>query len=280
MLSGRAWQAEQRVFGTMMPRTIKAGSRKGTVVEAVRVPVITVVEVTHGVNGWHVHLHMLLLVSGDVDAAAVSAMGSGLFGRWAGALEARGLPRPNLRHGKDFRLLEGDPSKALGEYFTKSVYSQGEESVMRAGSMEVARGDFKDGRHGNRTPFGILRGLVDSVLAGDLGARSVASIEADEQLWHDWEAGSARRHQIEWSGGLREFLAVAPELSDEEIVDTDLAGDESHKVTDLAWSAVRRARAGARLLDAFEAGEYEGWVCLARFEVAGFEWESRHQPAA
>jgi hypothetical protein len=268
-------------YGTPMPRTIKTGKRAGTVVIADRVPVISVVEVTHGVNGWHVHVHMLLLVAGSVGRASVQEMGAGLFGRWSDALVAAGLPAPSWEHGKDFRMLVGDPAKALGEYFTKSVYTQGESAVLRSGSMEVARGDFKDASHGNRTPFGILRGLVEACTTGDLGPHlTPASVERDENLWHDWEAGSAGRRQIAWSAGLREWLAVLPveELTDQELVDVDVAGDESHPVTNLTWAAVCRARGDVVLLGAFEVSVDVGCLRLARYEHEGFRWEASHQP--
>lgn len=279
MLSGRAWTGEQSDYGTPMARTVKTGRRAGTVVIADRVPVISVVEVTHGVNGWHVHCHLLLLVAGTMGPAAVQEMGAGLFGRWSDALVAAGLPAPSWEHGHDWRLLVGDAGKALGEYFTKSVYSSGD--AVRSASMEVARGDFKDASHGNRTPFGVLRGLVAAVTTGDLGPRlTPASVERDENLWHDWESGSAGRRQIAWSSGLREWLAVLPveELTDQELVDVDVAGDETHPVTGLAWAAVRRSRAGAILLEAFETSEDIGCRSLARFEAAGFRWEASHQP--
>lgn len=278
MLSGAGWQGEQRRFGTLMPRTIKRGSRAGEVVQAVRVPVISVVEVTNGRNGWHVHLHMLLLVAGDVDGPGAVAMGKGLFGRWSDALVSRGLPAPVFDvsgRGRDFALLTGDSATALGDYFTKSVYGGGD--ALRAGSMEVARGDFKDAAHGNRTPFGILRSVVGVVTTGDLDGVDLGQLEDDERLWHDWEAGSAGRRQIAWSVGLREWLAVVPaiELTEQEIVDADLGGDEVHTMTALTWAAVRRARGSARLLTAYETSEDQGELMLARFEDAGFRWESK-----
>lgn len=285
MLSGAGWQGEQRWYGTVMPRTIRSGARKGEIVLETRVPVITVVEVTHGKRGWHVHIHMLLLVAGDVDETRVERMGRGLFGRWANALEDKGLARPIWDvsgRGKDFALLHGDPVDALGEYFTKSVYGLDDEALTSA-SMEVARGDMKDAHHGNRTPFGILRAMVDLVMTGDLGASPDARLarqDRDEALWHEWERVSAGRRQIAWSVGLREWLAVIPvvESTNQEIVDTDEGGDEIHTVTALTWAAVRRARAGARLLSAYECSEDAGELMLARFEDAGFRWESAHNP--
>jgi hypothetical protein len=282
MLSGAGWQGEQRFYGTVMPRIIKRGKRAGEIVMETRVPVISVVEVTEGRNGWHVHLHMLLLVSGDVTSDRVETMGRALFGRWSAALVARGLPKPLYDvsgRGRDFALLHGDVTEALGEYFTKSVYGV-EGSDLTSASMEVARGDMKDAHYGHRTPFGILRGMVQLVMTGDVGTRSLVDQDADEDLWHEWERVSAGRKQISWSVGLREWLAVLPveEITDQEIVDVDAGGDEIHPVTALTWAAIRRGHAGARLLAAFEVSEDAGCLALARWEDAGFRWEAAHQP--
>jgi hypothetical protein len=276
MLSGRTWKAEQSAFGIPMDRVVKAGRHKGETVTAVRVPVISVVEVTHGVHGWHVHLHMLLLVRGDVSAADVASMGAGLFARWSSSLVGAGFVAPSRLRGQKFDLLHGDPGKALGDYFTKSVYSPPDEVDVKAASMEAARGDFKSAHHGNRTPFGILRGLVDVVTSGDLGGREPEAVAVDEGIWHDWESGSAGRRQIAWSVGLREWLKVVPveEATAQEIVDEDEGGDEIHTMTAMTWAEVRRARAGARLLSAFESSEYAGELMLARFEHAGYRREA------
>jgi hypothetical protein len=282
MLSGGTWKAEQSAFGIPMERVVKSGRHKGETVTAVRVPVISVVEVTHGVHGWHVHLHMLLLVRGDVSAADVATMGAGLFERWSASLVAAGFVAPSRRRGQKFDLLKGDPGKALGDYFTKSVYLPPDEVDVRAASMELARGDFKDAHHGNRTPFGILRGLVEVVTSGDLGGRSAEAVAIDEGVWHDWEAGSAGRRQIAWSVGLREWLKVVPvvEATAEEIMDEDEGGDEVHTMTAMTWAAVRRARGGARLLSAYEKSEHQGGLMLARFEAAGFRHEAEREKRA
>ena len=80
-----------------------------------------VVEVTDGVNGWHVHVHALLCFADDVSAELVAAnVGARMFGRWRRALERKSFDASN-EHGWDLRkaqLGEGD----LADYFTKMAH--------------------------------------------------------------------------------------------------------------------------------------------------------------
>lgn len=278
MLSGRGWQAEQRLYGSPMVREIKSGPRAGQLVTELRIPTISVVEVTYGANGWHVHLHTLLLLAAtDLRGAgaALRGLGPGMFARWSGALVASGFAAPSLRRGIDLRVLRGDPAAALGEYFTKAVYSA---------SMEVARGDMKDARHGGRTPFGILRSLVEVNATGDLGDRSVRrdssaadEVVTDEALWSDFERASSGRKQIAWSVGLRAFLGLGVELTEQEIVDTDLEGDEIHPINGTVFAAVCRDRAGAEFLAAFEESARYGLALAHEYGTDGYSHRSRRR---
>lgn len=282
MLSGWAWQGEQRVFGQLFPRTIQSGRRKGEVVWEVRIPTIGLVEVTHGFeSGWHVHLHALLFVSNKVDPAAVDVLAAGMFDRWCRALKSAGL-EPSDEFGMEAHLVDGRRAgELLGKYFAKNVYvpADVDDDDSRRIGMEVARGDMKDGRMGNRTPFGILRGLVEVTSTGDLERRTDAAamehakeLDRDEELWSEWATDSAGRRQIAWSPGLRQYLArVLPaEQSDAEIADTDMGGDEVAAVPALTWAAIEAARAACRVLATFEVSTAAGVELLDAFAIEGF----------
>lgn len=280
MLSGGGWQAEQRVYGSPFVRTIAVGRRAGETVCEVRVPTIALTEVTHGANGWHVHLHTLLFVSGAVTEDDVPDLRAGLFGRWCASLEAAKLQPEDKDHGCETHLVTGRAAaEALGQYFAKNVYVPVGSDDVRSISLEMARGDMKSARYGNRTPFGILGGLVAVTSTGDLHGMSLTRLERDTAIWHEWEAGSAGRKQIAWSVGLRAYLnrALPVEVSDQELVDVDLGGDEVAAVPALTWAAILRARAGCSLLVAFERSTADGAELLARFHAEGFAWAARHR---
>lgn len=268
--SGRDWHDLQAEHGTPVERTIYKGARKGQTVVEPRIPVIRVVEVTHGANGWHVHVHALVLLPGDATAATVQQVGASMFTRWSARLVKAGMSAPQLRHGVDARLLVGDAGAALGEYFTKNVY-RGTDA--HSASYEVARGDLKEARGGNRSPFAILRGLVDVHRSGDLGDRSAADVAADEAIWAEWETVSKGRRQIVWSQGLRADLLG----DEEEVTDEELAAEEVGTSEDtVAWIEpatlrhIVKARADYAILQAFEASTAEGLALLDVAESDGW----------
>ncbi|GAI79442.1 unnamed protein product, partial [marine sediment metagenome] len=89
---------------------------------------LRVVEVTDGDNGWHAHLHLVLLVGGREveDPDLVDEFTSWLLGKWSRALERHGFPGA-LSVGQDVHLVEGIEAAAqVGEYLAKfSAYGTG-----------------------------------------------------------------------------------------------------------------------------------------------------------
>lgn len=242
--SGAGWAADQLAHGELVFGAVyKRGSKKGLPRVKGSIPVIRVVEVTEGANGWHVHVHALLLLPSSATDETVAALGASMWARWLGALEARGLDCDRA-HGVDARLFHGDPSAALGQYFTKATYQ---------GSMEVARGDMKSARHGNRTPFALLADIVTRGDADDL------------DTWHEFERASKGRRQIAWSHGLRARLLPVEEvveLTDAEILERDAGGDDVAEINGDLWAAIVRRRADYKVLRAFEGSSSEGFALL------------------
>lgn len=265
--TGAGWKADQALYGVPLARTVKSGKRAGTVVVEDRIRTIRVVEVTSGESGWHVHVHALVLVDGRTSAASVEAIGAGMFDRWSASLVASGFQAPTFTRGLDVRRLEGDPSAALGEYFTKGVYSA---------SMETARGDLKDAKGGNRTPFGILRGLVEVHATGSLeGREGLPEVSSDERTWAEWEAGSKGRRQVAWTPGLRdELLPDVEEKTDEELAEEDHGGEEIGRIEPATWKAITRARADWTVLAAFNVSDLAGWTVVAEFARAAAAHEA------
>jgi hypothetical protein len=205
--SGRGWLDDCSRYGAVIPRLVKTGKRAGQTDYSPRIGFARVVESTHGAKGWHVHVHALLFVSGDVSENSLGALADSMYGRWATALVDRGLTSPVPEHGVDVRVVSSGDGGALGRYFSKNVFT-----ADKAG-FEVAGGSNKTARRRNRTPFQILADLVSSGDADDLA------------IWHEWEEASHNRRQLTWSAGLRDFLALGVEVSDEEAAAEDLGGE-------------------------------------------------------
>jgi hypothetical protein len=143
-------------------------------------------EVTHGVNGWHPHFHLLAFVRPYIDLDAVRAR---VYGVWATACRLAGLPVPSFEHGADVR----DGSEAAS-YASK----WGLDHEMTKGHMKKARA-IK-----GRSPFDLLRSYLH-----DNDKQAAALFREYAEAFH-------RKHQLEWSKGLKDRFGVGKE-SDEDV---------------------------------------------------------------
>ena len=178
--NGRGWRTEREMYGCD--------------------GYVRAVEITHGKNGWHVHVHALLMFSGDVSENILESFSDAMFDRWTSKLVSLGFAAP-LRNsgGLDVRKIGGEADQVLAAYLTKIASGVG---------MEVGSGDGKSGRHGNRAPWEIA---VDAV-GGDPQAL---------ELWREFEFGSMGRRAIAWSRGLRARAGLGAELTDAQIVEQE-----------------------------------------------------------
>lgn len=220
--SGRAHQREKDDYGII--GTIKA------------------IEVTHGQNGWHPHIHAVILTTNDVSTNALCDWFGRLDARWAEGLRRAGWASGKL--GIRFRL---DPvthgTAGLAAYVTK---------VQDAGlGNELARADMKDGKKGSRTPFQILADFGNTGLADDL------------DLWWEYEEATTGRSAIRWSKGLRALLLPdQDEKTDEEIAAEEHDGESVAVLARNLWFRLRRID-GAEIA-VLEAVEASGWDGLIR----------------
>lgn len=151
------------------------------------------VEVTEGDNGWHCHLHVLLLWQpGDSDGVRRRRLRSlKRFAprAWAERVERKLGLRPSDRRG--FHVTNIDASAA--KYVSKIA-------------AEVTRGDYK-----SRDALDVL---LNGVLAGDSAACA---------RFAEWATVMPGKRMIRFSPGLRElYLPTTPELSDTEAANVDL----------------------------------------------------------
>lgn len=232
-VSGRAYKAAVRALGV-------AGTVRTT-------------EVTYGANGWHVHLHLLLLLDRSCGADRVASSGWAILDQWGKSVAAVGGTCDAL--GQDFKLLEGDdPAQLAGiaSYLTKG----GEYTVSRKPSrarstrgvaMEMTMGARKDTRKaGSRTPMGILADLV-------AGVEETGVIDADDaRLWAEWEAASHGRRQQVWSRGLRDRLGLDDMATDEELAASEVEGEELVFIDAADWDRLSRFGHDAGLHEAIE----------------------------
>jgi hypothetical protein len=192
------------------------------------------VEVTHGRNGWHPHLHVLVYLEHDPGAEGLAALHSHVGERWRRFIVKQGYRPPDRLHGV---VIERCTSAAeAGAYIAKT------QDGASPGN-ELARADLKRGRNGHRTPLEILEAFR---WTGDL---------EDIKLWRDYEKATKGHQAITWSAGLRKLLA-APERTDEEIAAEEVGGEVVALLAAGVWREVTRIPGlPALLLDEAERGQ-------------------------
>ena len=193
---------------------------------------VRALEATVGANGWHPHLHALVFTSQKLEPSQVEELRSFLYRRWSGRIVTYGFRAPTVERGVTIAESHVD------EYLTK----------MGLGD-ELAKGVGKEGEGTSRTPLQVLAGFH---LTGD---------EADLSLWREWGEAMHGARQLTWSRGLRERYAIAPELTDAEVVagEPDAAEEEVAVIAPDTWHALVRVDPDVtwRLLDVAESGGRE-----------------------
>lgn len=156
---------------------------------------IRVVEITHGKNGWHIHIHILRFLEKGLADTEVKEWSEAQYKRWSKALTDIGLDSP-LRQAQDFKLTRN--AQDLAKYLTKQANYGGKLD------KEMTSSETKKAKLGGRKPFEIL----DDALANSQGL--------DKALWLEYETVSQGKKQTHWSNGLRDLLGINQELDDEE----------------------------------------------------------------
>lgn len=218
------------------PRRIGAAEKAGMLGWA------RAVEATEGANGWHVHLHVLVVLEGhDGDQVErVARLESAVFALWEKGIKKTG-GSVEREPGADMRIMYGNAEQVLSAYLTKAGDALASAAKLKKSAQEVADqearsmaaettlGAFKKGRRtGNRTPFEMLAN-IDAT--GDL---------EDEPLWREWVHTSRGRRALTWSAGLRELAGLAAEeKTDEEIAEEETGGEDLLFLPRDSWLMIR-----------------------------------------
>jgi hypothetical protein len=188
---------------------------------------VKALEVTVGANGWHPHLHLLMMLRGEVPVVEVEAMVSELHDGWASLAGTRLGMAPTRAHGLDLRWLDA----------SSSVY------VAKIGA-EIALG-------GGATRHPLT--LLDDVRCGD--AAAVAR-------FCEYARTMYRRHSLDWSKGLRSRLGLGADVSDEALAAADEGGEFARFVDGSEWNRLLwsvRSDGSPAVLDVLEQVEAE-WL--------------------
>jgi hypothetical protein len=199
---------------------------------------IRAAEVTHGVNGWHPHLHPLHLFSRPVSVGEVWRLHAAQERAWIAAAARLGLDAPSGL-AQHLHAVSGDASGVLGEYFVKATF--GAAGV----GWELTSTQTKTATRatGSQTPWDLLHAVHRD---GDAEALD---------LWHHWERASKGKRALTWTPGLRKLVGLDREASDDEIATTEVGSADDTGLTVTDWAPVRaNPRLGAQLLAVIDGG--------------------------
>lgn len=228
---------------------------------------VRALEVTHGENGWHPHLHIVFLTSRPLDVPA--HLHRDVAARWADKVEADS--------GKVVEFIATDlrPAKAA-EYIAKW-----------GSASEVAKGEFKQARGKGRSPWQLLEAYRD----GDKQAGP---------LFKEYTKAFYRARHLTYSKGCREAYGLRAERSDEEMAQGPEIQDELTLydvgrqgpigvINQRAWGAVLSWNLSGQLLAATIRDGFEGAAALMEmhdieFTASAEDFQARppdkKQPAA
>lgn len=233
-------------------------------------------DATFGPNGPHPHLHVVLLLDAPLSDARIDALRRAIYAQWSRTVVARGLDAPTEQYGAHLDVARD--VRRLSRYVGQVTSGEGDDddtAAMEAGALavaqEVARADLKAARReGHRSYWQLLADACRPLCDAD-GVLDEA-VEADRDLWREWERATAGITALRWSPGLRAAVQLGAEVTDEQAVAVEVGGVTVYTFADhLDWQRVCRLR-GARqaVLVAAEVGSTAGVeALLAHIRASG-----------
>lgn len=165
-----------------------------------RIGSIRALEVTHGANGWHPHIHEIFFVRNyDKDILKRE-----IFDVWHKAAIRNGLGEPSFERG-----VKVNDATYAAKYIAK----------------EMTKSHSKHGREGSRTPFDLLRLSAE----GDYSAG---------QYFKEYAAAFKGKRQLVWSRGLKQLFEIEEKTDDEIASMTEEKVTELLLISPADWKAV------------------------------------------
>ncbi len=195
---------------------------------------ITALEVTHGPNGWHPHLHLLLFLRPGADGL-VDELEQWMPATWMATVGTMLEAAPDLEHGVHVMKLGATSARYVAKI-----------------ADETTRADLK----GDATsPFSLLDGVGDGDVEG------VAR-------WLEYSTTMKGRRAIVWSNGLRaELLPDVEDLTDEELAAQELDGQVLEELEARTWWQLAMTRTASGVVRAVD--HLEQWEGRLRAEKPG-----------
>lgn len=195
---------------------------------------VRALETTHGDNGWHPHLHVLLFLHPGFEHEDGHAFAEWIFARWQRFVEKGGY---GLCSRSAFKVELVEHPEKVGEYLG-----------LWGAAQELTLAEHKQGK-GGRTPWQILY---------DASRHGRAD---DAALFRAYGEAFKGARQLTWSRGLRSLYLPQPEQSDEQAAADDgadtpeaLKGQRTLALTTALWRVIYRRGLPVSLLNSADEG--------------------------
>jgi len=174
-------------------------------------------EVTHGPNGWHPHLHIVVLTRRPLSRDHQRQLEEYAWRRWSKA-----ITKPHKETGKVYRI----PLEGIGAKVTQLGR---EDYIAKLGlGDEIASAATKGARAGHRTAFQVLYDIW----------RANGANQRDVELWYEYITEMQGCKALTWSAGIRRRYAI-PDQTDLELVEADKPeGATVYAFTNQQWADV------------------------------------------
>ncbi len=200
---------------------------------------VRALEITHGSNGWHPHLHVLVFFKVGATKGQMEAYGDWLFGRWSKAVDRLGFGSCS-RNAFTYERVNAD--KGAADYMGKWGVA-----------MEMTKAHTKKSKEG-RTPWQILQdyqGHKDHKDA-QLFIEYAFAFKGSRQL--TWSQSFTRKNGAE-EPSLRNRYLDEPETTDEKLAETTvMAETQVASVTRPLFKVIADKAMTASILEAQERG--------------------------
>lgn len=193
-------------------------------------------EVTYGANGWHPHIHLLLMHDTEIEPWDWPSMEDRLYSMWSSACIHNGLDT-SREHGLKMHDA-AEASTYIGKWGDLMDKPWGTDS-------EMTKANIKKGRGESLTPFDMLRAVVED---GDLEY---------EDRFREYAKATKTKQQLVWSPGLKAKYLIE-DKSDEEIATEKIEAADLLGVLDWRdWKYILKNDLRYALLKEIEENGYE-----------------------
>ncbi|ELV7518830.1 protein rep [Photobacterium damselae] len=208
---------------------------------------IRALEVTHGKNGFHPHVHMIVFTDKETGSGLLDYV---YYRAWVRACRLVGLPEPNRLHGCTVQD---------GSFASDYVGKWGIED-------EMTKANQKQSKDKGVTPWGLLRCVLD-------GDNPDYPVDRAKNLFRVYSSSFKGKRQLYWSNGLRKLLGLQKELNDQELARKadDEAAYTLANISFEQWKAIRKFKAEAMILNIAESNPSMVVSVISNMDLSGGE---------